>query len=236
MKVVILAGGRGTRYDTDKPKYLASIGGKPLIQHLIDIYVKQGYDEIILCLGWKKEETINYFTKSDNNCTITFIDTGLNNNTAKRLKCVERYIEDDAFMLNYADGLANVNLMKLEARHLTNRNVCTLTAVRPYNQFGTLKFNSDGNVIEFEEKPLMKSYINGGFFICNKKIFDWIDENKNQELEKDILVELAKNNQLGAYKHEGYWETLNTVKDELRISNLYHERIANCEVLDWLMI
>jgi glucose-1-phosphate cytidylyltransferase len=236
MKVVILAGGKGTRYDTDKPKYLASIGGKPVIQHLMDIYVKQGYDELILCLGWKKEETIKYFTKSDNNCSITFVDTGLESNTAKRLKLVENYITDDNFMCNYSDGLSNVNLMKLEVRHLTNKNIATLTAMKPRNPFGELKFDAKGNVTDFKEKPKMDTYVNGGFFIFNRKIFDWIDENKNQELEKDILVKLAQENQLGAYKHDDFFITLNTRKDELEISNLYYERTKNNEELDWLRI
>ncbi len=236
MKVVILAGGRGTRYETDRPKYLASIGGKPFIHHLMDFYAKQGYNDFILCLGWKKEETIKYFTDKVIDYTIHFIDTGLSNNTAKRIKLIEDYISDENFMCTYADGLSDVNLMKLEARHLTHKNVATLTAVRPINQFGTLKFDSYGNIEKFEEKPKLINYVNGGFFIFNKKIFDYIDINKNQELEKDILVKLAQDNQLGAYKHDDFWATLNTKKDELEISNLYYDRISNCEVLDWLRI
>lgn len=239
MKVVLLCGGKGTRYDTDRPKYLATIGDKPLIQHVMDIYIKQGYDEFILCLGWKKEETVEYFTNNHwHDCFIEYVDTGIESNTAKRLKLIENYLsdKDDTFMCNYADGLANVNLMKLEARHLTNKNIGTLTAVKPYNPFGELRFDDNGNVTTFEEKPKMDTYVNGGYFIFNRKIFDWIDNNKNQELEKDILVELAKNNQLGAYKHNDFFITMNTRKDELELSNLYHKREKINEELDWLKI
>ncbi len=222
MKVVILAGGKGTRYDSDKPKSLAMIGNKSIIHHLMDTYAKQGYDDFILCLGWKQEEIINHLIKATHNCKIEFVDTGQLSHTAKRLKLIQDYIpkEDKDFFCTYADGLANIDLMKLCARHITNKNVATLCAVRPTNQFGTLLFNGNGNVIEFKEKPKLKDYINGGFFIFNKKIFDYIDLDKNQELEKDILTKLAKENRLGSYKHEGFWETLNSPKDEINLNNI----------------
>jgi len=222
MKVVILAGGKGTRYDIDRPKSLAMIGNKSIIHHLMDIYGVQGYDEFILCMGWKQEEIIKHLSKATNNYKIDFVDTDQDSHTAKRLKLIEKYIpkEDKNFFCTYADGLANIDLMKLCARHITHRNVATLCAVRPTNQFGTLEFNGNGNVIEFKEKPRMKEYINGGFFIFNRKIFDYIDLNENQELEKDVLTKLVKDNQLGAYKHEDFWETLNTVKDEINLNNI----------------
>lgn len=222
MKTVILAAGKGTRYDIDKPKPLAIIGNKAIIHHLMDIYAKQGYDEFILCLSWKKEEIIKHLTKSCHNYDIIFVDTYEDSHTAKRIKLIEEYIpkEDKNFFCTYADGVANVDLTKLCARHITNKNIATLTAVRPYNQFGALTFNGNGNVIEFREKPKLKDYINGGFFIFERKIFDYIDIEKNQELEKDILTSLAKENQLGAYKHEGFWETLNSPKDEINLNNI----------------
>lgn len=222
MKVVILCGGKGTRYDIDKPKSLAMIGNKAIIHYLMDIYAKQGYNDFILCLGWRQEDIIRYFTTHKHNFKIDFVDTGQESHTAKRLKLVRDYIpkEDTNFFCNYCDGLANVNLMKLQARHITNRNIVTLTAVRPTNNFGTLLFDNNGSVIEFKEKPKLKDYINGGFFIFDKKIFDYIDMTKNQELEKDILTTLAKDNQLGAYKHEGFWKTLNTMKDEINLNNI----------------
>ena len=225
MKTIILCGGKGTRYDADRPKSLAMIGNKPIIHHLMDIYDRQGYSEFILCLGWKQEDIIKYFMTHQHKFIITFVDTGQESHTAKRLKLIENYIPKDNknFFCNYCDGLANVNLTNLEIIHITNRSVATLTAVRPTNQFGTLEFNGNGNVTEFKEKPKLRDYINGGYFTFNRKIFDYIDLNKNQELEKDILTKLAKDNQLGAYKHDNensFWETLNTTKDEINLNNI----------------
>jgi len=222
LKVVILAGGRGQRYDSEKPKALSIIGNKAIIHHLMEIYAKQGYNEFILCLGWKQEDIINHLIRVPHNFKIDFVDTGQDSNTAKRLKLIQDYIpkEDKEFFCTYADGLANIDLMKLQARHITNKNIATLTAVRPTNNFGTLLFDNNGNVTEFKEKPKLKDYINGGFFIFNKKIFDYIDITKNQELEKDILTTLVNENELGAYKHEKMWVTVNTIKDEIYLNNI----------------
>jgi len=251
MKVVILCGGKGTRYNADKPKSLAMIGDKPIIHHLMDIYSAQGHNDFILTLGWRQEDIVNYFTKKiEHTFNITYVDTGQNSNTAKRLKLIQNYATKDwdekgdlytneNFFCTYADGLSNINLTKLYMRHITHKNVSTLTAIQPVNQFGELKFDSVGNVIEFKEKPRMKEYINGGFFIFNKKIFDYIDINKNQELEKDILAKLAENNQLGSYKHDdkdSFWITLNTAKDEIMINELYRKRELYNEIMDWLRI
>lgn len=238
MKVVILAGGKGTRYDSDKPKALATIGNKAIIHHLMDIYHKQGYNEFILCLGWRQEDIINHLIRVPHDFNISFIDTGQESHTAKRLKLIQDYIpkEDKEFFCTYADGLANIDLMKLQARHATNKNIATLTAVRPTNNFGTLLFDDNENVIDFKEKPKLKDYINGGFFIFNKKIFDYIDLDKNQELEKDILTKLAKDNQLGAYKHEGFWKTVNTPKDEIHLNNVLTECTEKCKQPIWLRI
>lgn len=241
MKTVILCGGKGTRYDIDKPKSLAMIVNKSIIHHLMDIYSYQGFDEFILCLGWKQEYIKEYFLKKCHYFNIEFVDTGQESNTAKRLKLIEEHIpkDDKEFFLTYADALANIDLIKLQARHMTNRNIVTLTAVRPTNQFGILEFDNAGNVVEFKEKPKMSEFINGGFFICNKKIFNYIDLDKNQELEKDILVELVNNHQLGAYKHNNknsFWETLNTSKDEINLNNILSKCVRNNEVLPWLDI
>jgi glucose-1-phosphate cytidylyltransferase len=232
MKVVILCGGKGVRYNIDKPKSLAMIGDKPIIRHLMDIYSQQGFNEFILCLGWKQEDIIDYFSKAEHKYKITFVDTGQESHTAKRLKLIEQYIpkEDENLFCTYADGLSNIDLTKLQARHLANKNIATLTAVRPINQFGVLVFDKSENIVRFEEKPKMIQYINGGFFIFNKKIFDYIDVNKNQELEKDILTELAYNNELGSYKHEGFWETLNTPKDEIMLNELYRKRTLYSQI------
>lgn len=236
MKVVILAGGKGVRYNTDKPKALAMVGDKPIILHLMNLYSCQGYKNFIVAVGWKQEEIIKYMKIINTTYSIEFVDTGQHNNTAKRLKIIEKYIPstDENFFCTYSDGLSNVNLSELQKKHSTYNNIATLTAVRPINQFGTLCFDDHNNIIEFKEKPKMTEYINGGFFIFNKKIFDYININKNQELEKDILTYLAIKNKLGSYKHEGFWETINTPKDESRLNELYKKRINNNELLDWL--
>ena len=238
MKTIILAGGKGVRYDADKPKALAMIGDKPIIHHLMDTYKQQGFNEFILCLGWRQKNIINYFSKIKHNYNIAFVDTGQDSHTAKRLKLIENYIpkEDENFFCTYTDGLANVDLSKLQVRHLTHKNIATLTTVQPINQFGVLIFNENDNIIRFEEKPKMIEWVNGGFFIFNKKIFDYINLDKNEELEKDILTKLANNGELGSYKHEGFWETLNNPKDEANLNELYRKRTLHNEILDWLRI
>ncbi|MDD3474297.1 MAG: sugar phosphate nucleotidyltransferase [Candidatus Dojkabacteria bacterium] len=244
MYVVILAGGKGVRYSSDKPKALAVVGNKPIIHHLMDFYDQQGYNNFILALGWKQEEIINYFKSLPyfgtplHRFKITFVDTGQETHTGKRLKLIEHYIpkDNENFFVNYVDGLSNVNLTKLYERHMIHKNISTLTAVRPTNQFGELIFDNNDNVIQFEEKPKLHSYINGGFFIFNRKIFNYIDENKNQELEKDILVELAQHHQLGAYKHDSFWQTLNTAKDEIHLNNIYRDCEKQNKEPIWLRI
>jgi glucose-1-phosphate cytidylyltransferase len=236
MKVVILAGGKGVRYGTDKPKALALIGNKPVIHHLMDIYTKQGFNNFIICLGWKQEEIIKYFKSINHTFNIEFIDTGQESHTAKRLKLIETYINTENFMCNYCDGLANVDLTKLNIRHMTYKNIATLTAVKPINPFGILIFDKNDRIIGLEEKPKMIQYINGGFFIFNKKIFDYIDIDKNQELERDVLSKLAYSNKLELYKHELFWETLNTPKDEINLNNIFNKCIENNEQLFWLRI
>jgi len=241
LKVIILAGGKGVRYDIDKPKALAMIGNKPIIYHLMNIYSQQGYNEFIVCLGWHQEYITDYFTRTCHNFKIEFVDTGQDSHTAKRLKLIEKYIpySNDNFFCTYCDGLSNVNLMKLQVRHTTHKNIATLTAVRPINQFGVLHFDNNGNIEHFEEKPKMEEFINGGFFIFNKKIFSYIDITKNQELEKDILKKLVEVKQLGCYKHNeesAFWETLNTVKDEINLNNILSECTRNQKEPVWLRI
>lgn len=242
MKVVILTGGKGVRYSSDKPKALALIDNKPIIHHLMDIYSIQGYNDFIVCLGWKQEEIIKYFLRlsidGSTKFKISLVDTGQESHTAKRLKLIEDYIpeEDENFMANYVDGLSNVDLIKLQARHLTHKNIATLTAVRPINQFGELIFDENDNIIRFEEKPKLHNYINGGFFIFNKKIFDYIDTNKNQELEKDILSHLANISELGSYKHEEFWNTINSPKDEIHLNEIYEECKRQNKEPIWLRI
>lgn len=235
MKTVVLCGGKGTRYDMDKPKVLAPIGNIPIIEHVMEIYSRQGYKDFILATGWKGDYIIDHFKDSNKNnrkYMIEFVDTGELTNTGKRIKLIENFIpkKDKTFLCTYADGIANVNIHNLRVHHLISENIGTITVVRPYNQFGVVKIDKDGQILSFEEKPRMADYTNGGFFMFDKKIFEYIDN--NDELEVQVFNRLVKENKLGAYKHEGFWDTINTPKDEMRLNNIYN----TCEDPEWFKI
>lgn len=235
MKTVILAGGKGLRYSSDIPKSLAPIGDKPIIEHVMDIYANQGYNNFVLCLGYKKEKIIEHFDNDNikHDYNITFVDTGENANTGRRIRLIEEYIpkDDKNFFCTYADGIANVNLLRLEAVHCWKKNVGTITVVRPYNQFGVVRLDNNDQIKSFEEKPRMSEYTNGGFFIFDKKIFDYIED--NDELEIQVFNRLVDQNKLGAYKHEGFWDTLNTPKDEIRLNGIYDDFIKSDRKPEW---
>lgn len=237
MKVVILAGGKGNRYDSDIPKPLANIGDIPIIRHVMSIYQSQGYNDFIIALGYKKEYIVDYFYKNDTNFNINFADTGEDSNTANRIKIIENLIpvEDKNFLCTYADGIANINLELLIKQHDKLNPICTLTAVRPFNQYGILRTDLTGRVLQFIEKPKMKEYINGGFFVFNRSIFRHIIDS-NEDLEMKVLPRLCYEGKLGAYKHEGYWATLNTRKDEIRINKIYYDCIADNKPLPWTFL
>lgn len=227
MKTVILCGGKGTRYDTLKPKSLAWIGDKSIIHHLMEIYKRQGYNDFILALGWKGKQIKKYFMSIKHDYNIKFVETGDESNTGERIRQIEPYINDDSddrFFCTYADGLANINLDYLnfinESHNVTHDIISTMTVVNPINQFGTVIFDSDCIVTDFKEKPKMNEYINGGFFIFYKDIFNYINNDKNESLEDDVLPRLVKKRLLNVYYHDGYWDTLNTQKDEIKLNKM----------------
>ncbi len=238
MKTIILCGGKGTRYNIDKPKVLAMIGNKSILHHVIDIYSTQGFKDFILAIGWKGGCIKEYFesTNLELDCNITFVDTGENTNTGGRVKLVRDYIpeKDKYFFCTYADGIANVDLNRLNTTHVSKGNIATITIIRPYNQFGVVKVDEYDQIKNFEEKPKMKEYTNGGFFVFNRDIFDYVEN--NDELEVQVFERLLHKNSLGAFRHEGFWDTLNTPKDEIRLNNIYNERTKSKENLDWLNI
>ncbi len=238
MKTVILCGGKGTRYNIDKPKVLAIIGDKSILHHVMEIYSIQGFKDFILAIGWKGNCIKEYFEPmiEELDYNITFVDTGENTNTGGRIKLVQDYIpeKDKYFFCTYADGIANVDLNKLNATHIAKGNIATITIVRPYNQFGVVKIDEHDQIENFEEKPRMDKYTNGGFFIFNREIFDYV--HNNDELEVQVFNRLVHKNNLGAFKHEGFWDTLNTPKDEIRLNDIYKERTKNNENVDWLNI
>lgn len=236
MKTIILCGGKGSRYDVNKSKVLAPIGNIPIIHHVINIYLVQGFKEFILATGWKENDIKEYFKSIDIDYDIIFVNTGEDTNTGGRIKLIEDHISknDKNFFCTYADGVANIDLHKLEINHINHKNIATMTVVRPYNQFGIVRTDNNDQIESFEEKPRMNEYINGGFFVFDREIFGYIEN--NDDLEKQVFNRLIEKNKLGAFRHEGFWETLNTPKDEIRLNKLYNSRINNKEQIDWLNV
>lgn len=236
MKVVILCGGKGTRLREEtifKPKPLVEIGGQPILWHIMKIYSHFGFKDFILCLGYKdhmiKEYFLNYdkynydFTlklnkveiefhnKNTENWNITFANTGDETNTGGRIKRIEKYIEEDTFLATYGDGVADINLKELIDFHISKNQIATLTGFHPTSKYGILDINKEGTVTYFQEKPVMKDIVSGGFFVFNKKMFDYLDE--NCILEREPLENLVKDKQLSVYQHNGFWGSMDTYKD-----------------------
>ena len=239
MKVAILAGGFGTRLseETDlKPKPMVEIGGKPILWHIMKIYSHYGFNDFVILLGYKsyyvKEYFANYFLhQSDvtidirnnkmevhNNSSepwkITLLDTGLNTFTGGRVLRARKYLEDGPFMLTYGDGVGNINIPALIEHHKKNKPILTLTSVQPEGRFGALNLEGD-HVTAFAEKPKGDgSWINGGFFVCEPKIFDYISEGDATIFERSPMEKLAKDHQMVAYKHNGFWMPMDTLRDK----------------------
>ena len=229
MKVVILAGGLGTRiseYTKTIPKPMIKINKLPILLHIIKIYIKYGYRKFYIAAGYKKNIIENYFKNFSKNgkefeqtlfkkkCLINILNTGKKSMTGGRLKKVSKFIQkDENFMFTYGDGVSNINLLKLEKFHKKNKKIVTVTAVRPPARFGELTINKK-IVTKFLEKPqVSQGWINGGFFVANKKIFSFI-KNDQTILEKDPLEILAKKKQLLAFKHFGFWRCMDTKRDK----------------------
>lgn len=246
MKAVILAGGLGTRIseETDlKPKPMIEIGGKPILWHIMKIYSAHGINEFIICCGYKgyfiKEYFFNYslhqsdvtFNIQKNTMQIhqnksepwlvTMVDTGENTMTGGRLKRVKDYLKnDEAFCFTYGDGLGNIDITSLVAFHKKHKKQATLTATRPPGRYGALKLGSNDVVTEFQEKP-DGSWINGGFFVLQPKVIELID-NDQSTWEDKPLKSLAEGNQLLAYKHEGFWQPMDTLRDKIKLNDLWN--------------
>lgn len=255
MKVAILAGGYGTRIseETDlRPKPMIHIGGKPILWHIMKHYSFYGHTDFVILLGYKgyyiKEYFANYFLhQSDvtfdlsnnkmeihNNTSepwkVTLVDTGLETMTGGRVKRAEKYLKDAPFMLTYGDGLSDVNLHELAAFHKKSGKLMTLTTVQPEGRFGALDL--DGSQVQrFAEKPKGDgSWINGGFFVCEPKVFDYITEGDATILERSPLENLAKDNQLVAYKHENFWKPMDTLRDKNQLEQLWSDKSAPWKV------
>ncbi|MDR0913021.1 MAG: glucose-1-phosphate cytidylyltransferase [Methanobrevibacter sp.] len=257
MKVVILAGGLGTRLGelTDiKPKPMVELGGMPIIWHIMKIYSSYGFNDFIICLGYKgyiiKEFFANYYLYNsdvtidfvNNNMdfyksevepwNVSLINTGARSQTAQRIKKIEKYTDEDTFMLTYGDGLSNVNLNDLLDFHKKKGKYATLTAVQPEGKFGALNINNNNFITEFNEKPKGdNNWINGGFFVLENEIFDYIDD-KDVPWEREPLESLAKDNHLSAFKHHGFWKPMDMLKDKKELEKMWNSGNAKWKIWD----
>ena len=215
MKVVILAGGLGTRlseYTHSIPKPMIDIKGKPMIYYIMKHYSKYGFNEFYLAIGYKKEIIKRYFKKNSFGWKINLIDTGNNTMTGGRLKRLTKYLNKEKFFLTYGDGISNVNLKKLLKFHNKNKKLVTLTAVRPPARFGAVKLK--GNLVKYfkEKSKLDEGWINGGFFVIEPKFLKYIKDDKTF-LERAPLEKMFKKKQLVAYRHSGFWQCIDTKRD-----------------------
>jgi glucose-1-phosphate cytidylyltransferase len=247
MKVVLLAGGLGTRLSEEtvlKPKPMVEIGGMPILWHIMKIYSSHGFNDFIVCLGYKgyviKEFFSNYFLHksnvtidlADNSIKvhdseaepwkITLIDTGNDSMTGGRIKRIQKYTNNEPFMLTYGDGVGNINIKELVEYHKKHGKFCTVTSVQPTGRFGALNILDDSTVHSFMEKPKGDGlWINGGFFVCEPKIFDYIKEGDRTVWEQHPMEEIANDGQMNAYKHHGFWRPMDTLKDKHDLNDMW---------------
>ena len=224
LKAVILAGGYGTRISEEshlKPKPMIEIGGMPLLWHIMKIYSHYGINEFVICCGYKGDMIKEYFSKFDFPLwNVQLVDTGLNTMTGGRIKRIQNHI-DDTFCVTYGDGVSDVNINDLILFHKEKKSLATLTAIHPPERFGVLEL-SGNNVVEFHEKHQEESsWINGGFFVFEKEIFDYIKNGDSTTLERTPFETLAKEKKLTAFKHEGFWHPMDTLRDKKHLGNLW---------------
>ena len=244
MKVVILAGGLGTRIseETDtRPKPMVEIGGRPILWHIMKIYSHYGFNEFVICCGYKgyviKEYFANYFlhqtdvtfdlannkmevhNSDSENWKVTVVDTGINTNTAGRIKKIQKYIGNESFLLTYGDGVADVNINELIKFHNQSGKLATLTAIQLPGRFGNIEADETGLVKAFQEKPVGDGvWINGGFFVLEPEIFNYLDGDMNDvQWEKKPLLEITNDGQLTAFKHNGFWKCMDAIRDKIEL-------------------
>ena len=233
MKAVILAGGYGTRISEEshlKPKPMIEIGDKPILWHIMKIYSSYGINDFVICCGYKAEIIKNYFESfSSESWNIELVDTGLDTMTGGRIKRIENHI-DDTFCLTYGDGVSDVNIEKLISFHKSKQSLATLTAIHPPERFGGLDISGE-YVTEFHEKHRGESsWINGGFFVFDTKIFDYIKDGDSTILERTPLETLAKEQKLTAFKHNGFWYPMDTLRDKKYLENLWENGNAKWKI------
>jgi glucose-1-phosphate cytidylyltransferase len=257
MKTVIFAGGLGTRLaeeTTTRPKPMVEIGGKPILWHIMKSYSHFGYNDFIICLGYKgyqiKEYFINYFLYNSDltievgnnqmdvhftnteSFKVTLVDTGIETNTAGRLKKVQKYIGQEPFMLTYGDGVANVDIHSLMKFHKSHGKLATLTSVQMPGRYGNIDVDSNGRITNFQEKPDGDgNWINGGFFVLQPEIFNYLNgDMEDVQWEKKPLVDIAKDQQLMTYRHHGFWKCMDALRDKIELENLWESGKAEWKV------
>lgn len=255
MKVVILAGGLGTRLSEEtilRPKPMVEIGGMPIIWHIMKIYSAHGYNEFVVCLGYRgyliKEYFANYFLHksdvtidlADNSLKvhdsqaepwkITLVDTGIHSMTGGRIKRVQPHVGDNPFLLTYGDGVSDVNITELVKCHQNNGRLCTVTSVQPSGRFGALNIDDNQKVHSFTEKPKGDgSWINGGFFVCEPEVFDFI-EGDNTTWEREPMENIASQGQMDTYKHDGFWKPMDTLRDKQELESDWNANNAKWKI------
>jgi len=243
VKVVILCGGKGTRMGREtefRPKPMVTIGGRPILWHIMKIYAHYGHKDFILCLGYKGEVIKQYFLDyetmsrdftitlgqqsqiefhnghDEEDFRVTLADTGLETPTGGRVKRIEKYIDDDTFFATYGDGLSDVNINHLLAYHRARGKIATVTGLHPFSRLGVVETDGSGLVTSFKEKPQVKGLVSGGFFVFNREVFDYLEE--DSVLETTPLERLAQDRQLALYQHEGFWQCMDTPTDHRVLS------------------
>lgn len=253
MKVVIFAGGLGTRISEEtetRPKPMVEIGGRPMLWHIMKIYESYGFNEFIICLGYKgyviKEYFMHYYLHNsditielkNNNVDVhftnaesfkvTLVDTGLNTKTAGRLKRIRQYLDEDDFLLTYGDGLADIDLHQLVDFHKSHGKTATVTAVQPEARFGGMTIDNGGKVMNFKEKPTGDGkWINGGFFVLRPSVFDYLSGEMDNVMWEDAPMEnLTQDGELVAYRHTGFWKCMDALRDKIELENLWETKNA----------
>jgi len=235
----------GIRMGDDRPKVLVEIGNRPVLWHVMKIYAAQGFTDFILALGYRGEEIKRYFLEygpltrdftltlganpsiqyhdpsPEEGWRITFADTGLRTQTGARIRKAARYVQAQTFFANYGDGVADIDLHALLAFHRQTGRIATVTGVRSFSRFGVLRTDSQGLVTGFEEKPLVDALINGGFFVFEREVLDYLGKVDDVVLEKEPLQRLAADGQLAVYEHTGFWRAMDTFKDAREMNALW---------------
>lgn len=253
MKTIILAGGQGTRLREEteyRPKPLIDVGGRPILWHIMKLYSHYGFRDFGVALGYRgnmiKEYFLNYEAMTNDfsinlghrhtveyhdvheeqDFRVTLADTGVDSMTGSRVARMKRYVEGDTFMVTYGDGLSDVNIDKLLEFHRAHGKLATVTTMRPSSRFGILELSDKNEVVDFNEKPQLDGWINTGFFVFQREVFDFLSEDASCILEREPLEALAKQNQLMAYRHEGFFFAMDTYREYLQLQEMWNTNQA----------